>query len=159
MAAIPAPEQQADSARAVLAAVREARAAADREEVRILELALDWAAIHGPGDAESLGFERGVLVAGEGTPEVGEFCAHEFAAALNLSTESGRSLIAAQSSASSRIRISSRSAAARASRTAASTARAESACCSGAGVAAMLHSIRRHRQFSVARQADRGRPR
>ena len=56
MAAIPAPEQQADSARAVLAAVREARAAADREEVRILELALDWAAIHGPGDIESLGF-------------------------------------------------------------------------------------------------------
>ena len=94
MAATPAPEQQADSARAVLAAVREARAAADREEIRILELALDWAAIHGPGDAESLGFERGVLVAGEGTPEVGEFCAHEFAAALNLSTESGRSLIA-----------------------------------------------------------------
>ena len=94
MPATPAPEQQADSARAVLAAVREARAAADREEIRILELALDWAAIHGPGDAESLGFERGVLVAGEGTPEVGEFCAHEFAAALNLSTESGRSLIA-----------------------------------------------------------------
>ena len=94
MAATPAPEQQADSARAVLAAVREARAAADREEIRILELALDWAAIHGPGDAESLGFERGVLVAGEGTPEVGEYCAHEFAAALNLSTESGRSLIA-----------------------------------------------------------------
>ena len=88
MAATPAPEQQADSARAVLAAVREARAAADREEIRILELALDWAAIHGPGDAESLGFERGVLVAGEGTPEVGEYCAHEFAAALNLSTES-----------------------------------------------------------------------
>ena len=94
MAATPAPEQQADTARAVLAAVREARAAADREEIRILELALDWAAIHGPGDAESLGFERGVLVAGEGTPEVGEYCAHEFAAALNLSTESGRSLIA-----------------------------------------------------------------
>ena len=94
MAAIPAPEQQADSARAVLAAVREARAAADREEVRILELALDWAAIHGPGDIESLGFERGVLIAGEDTPEVGEFCAAEFAAALNLSTESGRSLIA-----------------------------------------------------------------
>ena len=58
MAATTAPEQQADSARAVLAAVREARAAADREEVRILELALDWAAIHGPGDTESLGFER-----------------------------------------------------------------------------------------------------
>ena len=39
MAATLAPEQQADSADAVLAAVREARAAADREEVRILELA------------------------------------------------------------------------------------------------------------------------
>ena len=70
MAATPTPEQQADSPAAVLTAVREARAAADREEVRILELALDWAAIHGPGDLEALGFERGVLVAGGGTPEV-----------------------------------------------------------------------------------------
>ena len=42
MAAIPAPEQQADSPAAVLDAIRDARAAANREEVRILELALDW---------------------------------------------------------------------------------------------------------------------
>ena len=53
MAVIPAPEQQADSADAVLAAVREARAAADREEVRILELAREWAAMHEIDDAAS----------------------------------------------------------------------------------------------------------
>ena len=53
MAVIPEPEQQADSADAVLAAVREARAAADREEVRILELAREWAAMHEIDDAAS----------------------------------------------------------------------------------------------------------
>jgi hypothetical protein len=94
MAATPAPEQQADSPAAVLDAVREARAAADREEVRILELALDWAAMHEPDPTDPLGFESTVLIAGEGTPEVGEFCAHEFAVALHISTDAGSSLIA-----------------------------------------------------------------
>jgi hypothetical protein len=94
MAATPAPEQQADSANAVLTAVREARAAADREEVRILELALDWAAMHEPDPTDPLGFESTVLIAGEGTPEVGEFCVHEFAVALHISTDAGSSLIA-----------------------------------------------------------------
>jgi hypothetical protein len=94
MAATTAPERQADSAIAVLAAVREARAAADREEVRILELALDWAAMHEPDATDPLGFESAVLIAGEGTPEVGEFCAHELAVALHVSTDAGSSLIA-----------------------------------------------------------------
>jgi hypothetical protein len=94
MAATPAPEQQADSAHAVLAAVREARAAADREEVRILELALDWAGMHEPDPSDHLGFESAVLIAGEGTPEVGEFCASELATALHISTDTGSALIA-----------------------------------------------------------------
>ena len=38
--------------------------------------------------------ESAVLIAGEGTPEVGEFCAHELAVALHISTDSGSSLIA-----------------------------------------------------------------
>jgi hypothetical protein len=99
MAATTAPERQADSAIAVLAAVREARAAADREEVRILELALDWAAMHEPDrfwpdEFSPIGFGRAVPLAGEGAPEVDEFCAPEFAVALGISTDSGRSLIA-----------------------------------------------------------------
>jgi hypothetical protein len=94
MAAAPATEHQADSPAAVLAAVREARAAADREEVRILHLALDWAVMHEPDPSCPIGFESGVLIAGEGTPEVGEFCAHELAVALHISTDAGSSLIA-----------------------------------------------------------------
>ena len=80
MAVIPAPEQQADSADAVLAAVREARAAADREEVRILELAVDWAAMHEIDEPSSpLLFEQPARFTGEGVPEVGEFCVPELA--------------------------------------------------------------------------------
>ena len=95
MAAIPASEQQADSADAVLAAVREARAAADREEVRILELAREWAAMHEIDDAASpLLFEQPARLTGEGVPEVGEFCVPELATVLHISTEAAGSLIA-----------------------------------------------------------------
>ena len=93
MAATPAPEQ-ADSPAAVLAAAQAEQATAYRAEVRILELALDWAVMHEPDPTDDLGFESAVLIAGEGTPEVGEFCAHELAVALHISTDSGSSLIA-----------------------------------------------------------------
>ena len=93
MAATPAPEQ-ADSPAAVLASVQAEQATAYRAEVRILELALDWAVMHEPDPTDDLGFESAVLIAGEGTPEVGEFCAHELAVALHISTDSGSSLIA-----------------------------------------------------------------
>ncbi|RYU15694.1 HNH endonuclease signature motif containing protein [Nocardioides iriomotensis] len=85
MAAHPAPEQ-ADSPAAVLAAVRASREVADREEARILALAVDWAAMHS--------IDRPVLLAGPGTPQVDEFCVAELAAALRISTDAGRSLLA-----------------------------------------------------------------
>ena len=94
MAATPAPEQQADSAEAVLAAVQAERTAADRAEVRILELALDWAAMHELDSSSLFEFERPILLGGPGTPEASEYCVCEFAAALHISTESGRCLIA-----------------------------------------------------------------
>ena len=94
MAATPAPEQQADSAEQVLTAAREARAAADRAEVRILELALDWAVMHRLDTSSLFEFERPILLGGAGTPEVSEYCVSEFAAALHISTDSGRCLIA-----------------------------------------------------------------
>ena len=95
MAVIPAPEQQADSADAVLAAVREARAAADREEVRILELAREWAAMHEIDEPSSpLLFEQPARFTGKGVPEVGEFCVPELATVLHISTEAAGSLIA-----------------------------------------------------------------
>jgi hypothetical protein len=93
MAAIPAPEQ-ADSPAAVLAAVRRTRAAADREECRILELALGWAAMHSPEASGPFAHERAVPVAGAGTPPVDEFCVAELATALRISTDAGRSLLA-----------------------------------------------------------------
>ncbi|RYU10665.1 HNH endonuclease signature motif containing protein [Nocardioides iriomotensis] len=93
MAATPAPEQ-ADSPAAVLAAVRAAREAADREEARILALAVDWAAMHSPDSLDPLGAARPLTLAGPGTPAVDEFCVAELAAALRISTDAGRSLLA-----------------------------------------------------------------
>jgi hypothetical protein len=95
MAPTPALEQQADSPVAVLDAIRDARAAADREELRILELARDWAAMHEIDDAASpLLFERPARFTGRGVPEVGELCVPELATALHISTEAAGSLIA-----------------------------------------------------------------
>jgi hypothetical protein len=93
MAAHPAPEQ-ADSPAAVLAAVRASRAVADREEARIVALAVDWAAMHSTDTLDPRAFERPAGLAGPGAPEVGEFCVAELAAALRISTDSGRSLLA-----------------------------------------------------------------
>nr|WP_297420339.1 HNH endonuclease signature motif containing protein [uncultured Nocardioides sp.] len=94
MAAIPAHEQQADTPADVLAAVQAERATADQAEVRILQLALDWAAMHEIDPASLFKSERPILLAGTGTPEVGEYCVPEFAAALHISTDAGRCLIA-----------------------------------------------------------------
>jgi hypothetical protein len=102
MAAIPAPES-AETPAAVLAAVRNERAVADRAEARILTLALDWAAMHStdsldqaatwPGSG-GLSEDRPVPLAGPGAPLLSEFCVAELAAALRLSTDAGRSLLA-----------------------------------------------------------------
>jgi hypothetical protein len=94
---------EADDTAGVLAAMRQARATADREEARILDLAATWAELHAP---ESLtahdavpavatpGFgDRAVSVAGPGAPSVAEFCVAELAAVLRLSTDAGRSLL------------------------------------------------------------------
>src|SRR5690349_15610445 len=70
MAAHRAPEQ-ADSPAGILAAVRSSREAADREEARILALAVDWVELH-PDD---------------------EYAVAELAAALRVSTDAGRSLV------------------------------------------------------------------
>ena len=93
MAATPAPEQ-AESPAAVLAAVRASRDVADREEARILALAVDWAAMHSTDALDPLGFQRPARLAGAGAPEVGEFCVAELASALRTSTDSGRTLLA-----------------------------------------------------------------
>ena len=90
----------ADSAAAVLADVRSARAAADAEEARILKLAVDWAAMHSTDSlADSAmtwdaGFgQSDIPVAGPGAPLVAEFCVPEFAAAVGLSSDAGGSFL------------------------------------------------------------------
>ncbi len=86
-----------DTPAAVLAAARAQRAAADRAEADLLELAVAWAIMH---PAESLevaetvhvrGFgDTGMPVAGPGAPLVAEFAVAEFAAAIGLPTEAGK---------------------------------------------------------------------
>lgn len=91
-------DRTAAPAAALLARVRVERAAADAAEARLLELAVDWALMHPVGDGDAAadwepGMEVGLPIAGEGAPLVAEFCVAEFAAALGLSTEAGRSVL------------------------------------------------------------------
>jgi len=84
----------------VLAAARDHKAAADAAEVGVLNDALAWARLHlitehpdETGYAATWG-DTTVPIAGDGAPEVSEFCIAEFAAAVGRTTESGRFLIA-----------------------------------------------------------------
>jgi len=86
-----------DTAAGVLVAARASRQAADREGVRLLLLAVDWAAMHSVDSIEEAAtFPRAcfgdiaIPVAGPGAPLVAEFCVAEFAAAVNLPTETGK---------------------------------------------------------------------
>jgi hypothetical protein len=96
-----ASEPLAETAAGVLDAVRETRAARDREDARLLQLAVEWAMLHPEESVDQLWeadpwlhADRPVFLAGEGTPGVGEFAIAEFAGALRLPTESGRDLLA-----------------------------------------------------------------
>ncbi|WP_299050640.1 HNH endonuclease signature motif containing protein [uncultured Nocardioides sp.] len=87
---------------AVLTALRSARVTADAAEAAQLRLAVTWATMHPPAsidDAASWstvqGGERARRLAGEGTPEVGEFCLADLATTLGLPQESGRAYLTA----------------------------------------------------------------
>jgi len=80
----------------VLAAARRHRAEADAAEVGVFVDALDWARLNivtDPDDSATWG-DTPIPLAGEGAPMVSEFCVAEFAAALGMSRESGRYLLA-----------------------------------------------------------------
>ncbi|WP_435747481.1 HNH endonuclease signature motif containing protein [Nocardioides sp. SYSU DS0663] len=91
-------EQQLDTPSRVLTAVRERRRAADRAEAEQLELAVQWCLQH-PAEhvgtaAWSAAFgDQVVGLAGEGAPMVSEFAVEEFAAALGMSTDTGRAYL------------------------------------------------------------------
>jgi hypothetical protein len=87
-----------ESPDAMLAAARAQRVVADRAEAAVLRLAAEWAVAHPAesiSDAASFvpGSDAAVAIAGEGAPWVAEFAVAEFAAALGLSTDSGRALV------------------------------------------------------------------
>lgn len=92
-------EAALDSSGALLREVRASRRREAAEQVRQLRLAVDYAAFHsadslGPSTSHEPGGEGAVPLAGKGTPEVAEFAVVEFAAALGLSSDGGRHLLA-----------------------------------------------------------------
>ncbi len=87
-----------DTAAAVLGFARASRVAMDRADADLLHAAVTWAEQHPPEliglEATWPGTQGELSLAGEGAPEVAEFCIAEFAAAIGRSTDSGRVLIA-----------------------------------------------------------------
>ena len=89
-----------DSAAAVLEFARDRRADADRAEADVLLAAVTWAEQHPPESMHlaatwhTPGGDTGLPLAGPGAPLVSEFAIAEFALAIGVSTDSGRSLIA-----------------------------------------------------------------
>jgi len=86
---------EVDDPSAVLAAVRFERSIADQAEANLLRLAVDWAAMHSADsieDAACFG-DAPVPVAGPGAPLVAEFSIHEFASAIGLPTEVGKTYV------------------------------------------------------------------
>ncbi|MEZ5192907.1 MAG: DUF222 domain-containing protein [Nocardioides sp.] len=85
------------SGTSVLDGAREARRAEQEAAARILQAAVEWAALHEPtgGREASYWWEAGraVPLAGEGAPEVSEWAVAEFAAAIGVSTDAGRALV------------------------------------------------------------------
>jgi len=83
----------------VITFVRASRATADRAEADLLASAVTWAAMHSVDSLEDAlchdlpGSEQPVAVAGEGAPLVAEFCVLELAAAMNLSSDAGRTYL------------------------------------------------------------------
>jgi hypothetical protein len=88
---------QLDTAAQVLVQARAQRATANTAEVQLLVLANDWADLHSVEEAEDAAVhdfgDHLIPLAGEGAPYVAQFAVAEFAAALRLSTDSGKRLI------------------------------------------------------------------
>lgn len=79
----------------LLTFARTQRAVADRAEADLLATAVDWAEAHAElTDVPALQHWEGFIpLAGEGTPEIAEFCIAELAAVLGLTTPAGRRYI------------------------------------------------------------------
>ena len=90
--------EDADDAASVLVGLRTECRKADLAESRKLQCAATWAAMHSvesitpvAWDVATQGWvKHDIPLAGPGAPAVAEFCVAEFAAAMGLSTDSGR---------------------------------------------------------------------
>ncbi len=86
-----------DTASAVLDAVRSDRAVADAAEARILQAAVQWAAMHSTDSIEEAAADwfgdQPIPVAGPGAALVAEFSIAELASALGLPTEVGKAYV------------------------------------------------------------------
>src|SRR5689334_16252425 len=93
------PAASADAPGEVLAAAREQRAIAAAAELRLFQLAVEWAALHSVDSLDQAallaghGLEDALPVAGAGAPLVAEFCIPEFATAIGKSHDAGRSYL------------------------------------------------------------------
>src|ERR1700754_931556 len=85
-----------DTATAVIAFARDQRRIADQAEANLLQAAVQWGAMHSVDSIEDAAMmgdrygDTGMPVAGEGAPLVAEFAITEFAAAIGVSTDSGK---------------------------------------------------------------------
>ena len=90
----------ADTAAAVLAVLRDRRAAADAAEREMVQAAVSWAAMHSTDSIDDAAAwwehtfgDVAMPLAGPGAPLVAEFSVAEFAAAVGLSTEAGKAYL------------------------------------------------------------------
>src|SRR3569833_2100427 len=95
------PATSTDRDTAVLAAARGYRRDANAAEAGLLRSTVEWAHLHEVTDVDQAatllvehGRDTGIPIAGAGCPLVSEFAVYELAAALGMSAESGRHLVA-----------------------------------------------------------------
>ncbi|CAI9417571.1 HNH endonuclease signature motif containing protein [Nocardioides sp. T2.26MG-1] len=97
MAATPLVHPDLDGPRALLAALETTHTALTQHEVAQFQLAVEWATAHpadGLDDAATVeGTEGELAIAGPGAPLVAEFCVADFALAVGMSTDAGRSYL------------------------------------------------------------------
>ncbi|HEY0951573.1 HNH endonuclease signature motif containing protein [Nocardioides sp.] len=97
MAALPLTHPDLDGPGGLLAALETTQAELDRQEIAKFRLAADWAAAHPVDDLDDAatveGTEGELAIAGPGAPLVAEFCVADFALAIGVSTDAGRSYL------------------------------------------------------------------
>ncbi len=97
MAATPIETTGPDTPATVLAALETNHAELVDREARQFQMAVDWAAAHPAEDLDTAatveGTEGELAIAGPGAPLVAEFCIADFALALAMSTDAGRTYL------------------------------------------------------------------